>query len=408
MNNMFLSLEKSTKHLSYPFIFSSVFLMLGGIIYSVPISGIEAIRSLWSDYSPLIINTLTAAFIVHYECRNSKISITAAISFMICDLAYFVLSGYHFGIIFTVLIAYCTAKAVSGLNLFYAYLLTMIAGLMLGILLGISYPLTKKLLMTAASFFSEKGALFGTLNNMYSIFFGYDLGELFYRNDYTGSMLIGSEIITGVKNLVTAENSAGALVSKYLSGKYTANIFIPLGTYICIYKKLEKNELNAITLSLILSALFGNNVLFYAFVFLFNPIVYLSSLFAVFIGYLTCALIDIRCGYLIDGSLIELIKYGSKWIYFILCGFVLTVFSYFSARLLIAKFDIREKRILPKAVKKIVAALGGEDNIERISNGKLYVKNPNLIDILRIDCDIHENEVTMMYDEINMLKDYFN
>lgn len=82
-------------------------------------------------------------------------------------------------------------------------------------------------------------------------------------------------------------------------------------------------------------------------------------------------------------------------------------FSYFISRLLIAKFDIRENRILPKPVKKIVAALGGEDNIERISNGKLYVKNPNLIDILRIDCDIHENEVTMMYDEMDMLKEYF-
>lgn len=407
MNTIFLSLEKSTKHLSYPFIFSAIFLILGGIIYSFPINGAGAVRSLWSDYSPLIINTLTAAFIVHYECKSSKTAVTAAVSFMICDLAYFCLSGYHFGIIFTVLLAYCTAKAVSGLNLFYAYMLSMIAGLMLGILLGLSYPLIRRLLMSIAAFFSGKGAFFGALNNMYCIFFGNDFGELFYSSDYTGSMLIGSEIITGVKNLVSAENSAGGLISRYLTGKYTANIFIPLGTYICIYKRLEKDELNAVTLSLILSALFGNNVLFYAFVFLFNPIIYLGNMAAVFIGYITCELIGIRCGYVDDGSLIELIKYGDKWIYFILCGFVLTVFSYFISRLLIAKFDIRENRILPKPVKKIVAALGGEDNIERISNGKLYVKNPNLIDILRIDCDIHENEVTMMYDEMDMLKEYF-
>lgn len=407
MSNVFLSFRKSTKHLSYPFIFSAVFLILGGILCSTPLVHTDGIRTLWRDYSPLIINALIIGFIVHYACKSSKSSITAITSFMICDLAYFCFSGYHFGILFTVIISYCAAKIISELNLFYAYTLTLIAGLLFGILLGVSYPLIKELLMEISAFFSGKGALFGALSNLYSITFGNDLMDIFYFNDYTGSAVIKDEIITGVKDFVTAENDASELVSRYLSGKYLANIFIPTGTYICIYKKLEKDELNAVTLSLILSALFGNNILFYAFVFFFNPIVYMGNLFAIFTGYLACTLIDICCGYVQEGSLIELIKYGDKWIYFILCGFVLTILSYFVTRLLIAKFDIRGRRILPKAVKKIVAALGGEDNIERISNGKLYVKNPNLINILKIDCDIHENEVTMIYDEMNMLKEYF-
>lgn len=408
MSNIFLSLRKSTKHLSYPFIFSAVFLIFGGIIYSTPLVNADEISRLWSDYAPLIIDTLIIGFIVHYECKSSKHTITAIISFMICDLAFFCFSSYHFGIIFTVIISYCTAKIINGMNLFYAYTLTMIAGLLLGLLLGVSYPLIKNLLMTVSAFFSGKGALFGAVNNLYSITFGDSLGDIFYHSDYTGSLLINGEIVTGVKELVSAENNANALVGKYLSGKYLANIFIPIGTYICIYKKLEKEELNAVTLSLILSALFGNNILFYAFVFLFNPIVYMGNIFAVLIGYLSCELIDIRCGYTKDGSLIELIKYGDKWIYFLLCGIVITILSYFITRMMIAKFDIRGKRILPKSVKKIVTALGGEDNIERISNGKLYVKNPNLINILKIDCDIHENEVTMLYDEMNMLMEYFN
>ncbi len=407
MSNIFLSLRKSTKHLSYPFIFSAIFLILGGIICSTPLVNTDGIRTLWSDYSPLIINTLIIGFIVHYECKDSKTSIISIISFMICDLAFFCFSHYHFGIIFTVIIACFAAKIISGVNLYYAYSLTMIAGLLFGILLGVSYPLIKNLLMTASAFLSGKGALFGTLNNLYSITFGNNLGDIFYCNDYTGSVLINDKIITGVKELVSAQNSPGILVGRYLSGKYLANIFIPIGTYICIYKKLEKNELNAVTLSLILSAVFGNNILFYAFVFFFNPIVYMGNMFEIFIGYLACELIDIRCGYLQDGSMIELIKYGNKWIYFILCGLVIAILSYFVTRLLIAKFDIRGRRILPKSVKKIVTALGGEENIERISNSKLYVKNPNLINILKIDCDIHENEVTMIYDEINMLKDYF-
>lgn len=407
MSNIFISFRKSTKHLSYPFLFSAVFLILGGIICSTPLVNTDGISMLWRDYSPLIINALIIGFIVHYTCKSSKFSIAAIISFLICDLAYFCFSGYHFGIIFTVIISCCAAKIISGLNLFYAYTLTLVAGLLFGILLGVSYPLIKELLMAVSVFFSGKGALFGALSNLYSITFGNDLTEIFYCNDYTGSAIINDEIITGVKDFVSAENGASALVSRYLSGKYLANIFIPAGAYICIYKKLEKNELNAVTLSLILSVLFGNNILFYAFLFFFNPIVYMGNLFAIFIGYLACELIDIRCGYLQDGSMIELIKYGDKWIYFILCGLILAILSYFVTRLLIAKFDIRGRRILPKSVKKIVAALGGEDNIERISNGKLYVKNPNLINILKIDCDIHENEVTMIYDEMNMLKDYF-
>lgn len=88
-------------------------------------------------------------------------------------------------------------------------------------------------------------------------------------------------------------------------------------------------------------------------------------------------------------------------------GFVIAVMTYFLFQIVISKFDIEKKKLLPKEVKKIVVALGGEKNIERIKMDKLYVKNPNLIDVLKLDCDINGNEITLHYGDLELIKEYF-
>jgi hypothetical protein len=72
----------------------------------------------------------------------------------------------------------------------------------------------------------------------------------------------------------------------------------------------------------------------------------------------------------------------------------------------LSKFSIDDNHF-PKKVKKLIESLGGENNIECVKNNNVYVKNPNLVDILKLDCDIHENVVNVNADELNMLKDYF-
>lgn len=408
MNNIILSFRKSTKYLSYPFMMLAVFLMIGGIFQLTPFYSRTSISAIWDEYAPLITGALFTGFITYYTCKNAKKSITATTTYLIFDLAYYCFSGHHYGLIFTILTAFIVAKIYKEYQLLYSYLITLISGLIFSIVLGFLYPFITDTLMSICTFFSNKGALFGALNNLYAILFGDDLGAMFYNKDYTGSMLIGDEIRTGVFSIFRANTKEPAgIVSEYLAGKYFSNIFLPIGAYICIFSRLDKDESNALTLCAILSIIFGNNLLFCAFLFLFNPFVYLGYLLVVFIGYYVCGLLDIRAGYLQNGSIIEFAKYGDKWIYFILTGIVLAVLCYFVTRLLIARLDIRTTRILPKEIKKLVYALGGEDNIERIQGDKLYVKNPNLINILKIDCDIHENEVTMIYDELEMLKEYF-
>lgn len=386
----------------------SALFIIGGILQLFPIYEGTKISVLWESFAPLITDASIAGFVAYYVCKNAKKSIACILNYLIFDLVFFGFSTYHYGLIFTVLIAFITAKIYKEYQLIYSFLIVLISGLLFSTAMGFLHPFITDMLRYVCNFFRDKGALFGALNNLYTILFGNELGDLFYKNDYSGAMLIGDEIKAGAFSIFggDTDNPASA-ISEYLSGKYFVNIFFPVGAYICILPKLEKDEANALTLSAILSVLFGNNILFCAFLFLFNPFIYLGYMVIIFIGYYVSALLDIRAGYLQNGSIVELIKYGDKWLYFILTGIVLAVLSYFVTRLLIARLDIRSAKLLPREVKKLVAALGGEENIERIQHDKLYVKNPNLINILKIDCDIHENEVTMIFDELEMLKEYF-
>jgi hypothetical protein len=140
---------------------------------------------------------------------------------------------------------------------------------------------------------------------------------------------------------------------------------------------------------------------------LYNPVLYFSYLILIFISYFVSSLLDIRIGFINNGSIIELFKYGNDWFYFILAGVVIAFLSYFTSKLVTSNFDFQNKSILPKEIRKIVKALGGEDNIVKIFRNKVYVENPNLIDIIKLDCEIHENEITLCFDDLELLKEYF-
>lgn len=405
MNSIVINLKKSTQYLSYPFIFGAIFMLIGGVIAELPI---EKIHSPWQDYSQLIINTLCVGFITFYTTKRGKKAVASTVTFTVSELAVFSICGQHYGIIIAVIFAFLSSRIYNAFDLTYSYIINLIAGLMLGILIGAAYPYIQLLLMKICAFFSGRGALFGAFNSLYEILFGKGLSTMFYSKDYTGAIAVEDGFIAGIRGIFESNTADPSyLTSEYLAGKYFANIFLPIGAYTCVYKKLDKNELNAFTLCAIISILFGYNTLFCAFLFLFNPIAYLGYMLVVFAGYYVARLLDIRAGYINEGSIIELIKYGDKWVYFILTGIVLALLSYFVLRICLYRFDYRDNKLLPRQVKQLVSALGGIDNIERINGDMLYVKNPNLINILKIDCDIHENQVSLLYDELEILKEYF-
>lgn len=408
MNSIILNLKNSTKYLAIPFTMLSILSLIGGVIQILPAYNSTEISTVWSDYFDLIAGVLSNGFITYYVCKNSKKAFSAITVYLVFDLAYYGFSGYHFGILFSILIAFASAKIHKECSLIYGFLITLISGLIVSFGLGLLHPYILEMQKSICTFFSGRGSLFGGINDFYTIAFGNDLSDLFYKNDYSGRMLIDNNIIAGAINIFEASKDTPLdNTSEYLCGKYFATIFLPIGAYICIFPKLEKQESNALTLCAISSIIFGSSSLFSAFIFLFNPFVYLGYMVTVFIGYYVASLLNIRIGYTNNSSIIELAKHGEKWIYLMLTGIVLAILSYFVVRLLVARLDIRSNRILPREVKSIVSALGGEENIERIKGDKLYVKNPNLINILKIDCDIHENEVTMIFDELELLKEYF-
>ena len=80
---------------------------------------------------------------------------------------------------------------------------------------------------------------------------------------------------------------------------------------------------------------------------------------------------------------------------------------YFVVEIVLSKFDMDNQKYYPKDVRALVKALGGERNIENLENGVLTVRNPNLIDILKVDCEIHQNTVTLIDNDYNLLKEYF-
>ena len=127
----------------------------------------------------------------------------------------------------------------------------------------------------------------------------------------------------------------------------------------------------------------------------------------IFVSYFTTILARLGIGYTNYGSIVELIMYGNKWIYFAVIGIVVAILSYYLSKLVLSRFDFENMRHFPREVKKLIKALGGEENIQCINHGRLYVDNPNLIDILSIDCEIHENEITLIKDDFDLLQDYF-
>ena len=87
-------------------------------------------------------------------------------------------------------------------------------------------------------------------------------------------------------------------------------------------------------------------------------------------------------------------------LYFIIAGTVLAALTYFLFRIVITKYDFESKMILPRVTNKLV-------NIIKVENGSVIVSNPNLIDVLKVDCEIHENTVTLYYDDYLLLKEYY-
>lgn len=408
MNNLFLRLKNLPFYLAYPLIFLSSFLLLIHFLSIVSIDEFQTIREYFDRGSNVLFCAAAPAFIVFYSLDNGKKAFAALFAMLSADLILFSLCGVHISFLLSVILSFVFCFLLGKTDLEYGFFACLLTGTVLAVVFGILYDYIFELLRALCGAVKGKGALFGAINNFYNIAFSKNLEELFYHKEYSGTTLINGNLISGVVDIFKANTqNPNYAVAKFLTGKYFENIFLTLGLFIALYSRFDKKIKSAFVLIALLAVVFGDTRLFSLFILLYNPMLYLCYLILIAISYLVSSMLDIRIGFIQNGSLFELFRYGNNYLYFILTGVVLIALTYFASSIILSKFDFQSRKTVPRDVKKIITALGGERNIERISGDKLYVKNPNLIDILKLDCDIHENLITLNYDDLELIKPYF-
>lgn len=408
MNSLFLNLKKSPHYLAYPYIFIASFLLIMNILALIPVDEFQSVKSFFAINSNALFCVIAPAFITFYSCENAKKAIASSFCVLLCDLVLYAITAEHLSLLFIVVLSFFCGSLSNRLDLIYYYLSLLLGALTIAIVLGFLYEYLYDLLKVFSEALQGKAALFGIINNFYEIAFTDNFADFFYHKGYSASTIIDDRLISGAVDIFSADtDNPHSVVSKYLTGKYLLSIFVTTGVFTALYSKFNKNEKSAFVLIALLAFIFGDIKLLSLFIILYNPFLYLCYLLLVFISYLLPGLLDIRIGFTENGSIFELFKYGNTWLYFILTGIVIAFLTYFAFNLTLSKFDLQTRKLLPKDVKKLVTALGGDRNIERLTKDKVLVKNPNLIDIIKLDCDIHENEITLRYDDLQLLKEYF-
>lgn len=402
--NIFTSKNRLITVLKFPIAILSLYLLAIGLVAlllpSVSID-VNAVTSLlWS--------TACAGIIASFAQKDSLITVCTALSLLLVNAVFYVISGEALGIMVSLLLSLLAVRLCREMTLEYYVICSALAGVIIGVVLGLLYSPFCNLVRSFAYLIKGRAVLFGIVNEVYNLFFGDYLCHLVYTTDCSTSLIVDKRLVSGAVDLfLTNPKNPPSVVSQYLTGKYFVNIFLPIGLYASLFGKIKKHYLFSLSLSTLLSVLLGNNVMLLMFLFFYNPLMLVGYLFAVGVCYLVPALMDIRIGFTDYASVVSLVKYGNSFLWVLLIGAVLAVTVYFVVQMVLARFDMDNQKYYPRELKALVKALGGERNIVSLDGEVLTVRNPNLIDIIKVDCDIHQDKVTLIEKDYEILKDYF-
>lgn len=355
----------------------------------------------------VLCSTLVGGFFGYFVFSTTKESICFVSGFLCLNLFYYVFSKSNLSFFVIIIIAF----ALSYLLREFDYKKVFFATLLICCVLGISFCLLNepfsKLLLWLADKVKNSTFAFGVINEIGSVLFSDVFSDMFYYKDFGGSEIIENKLVSGSINLFEASRDIPvSFVSKFLTGKYFANIFLPIGLFLSLFSKVRDRYIISFSATILVSVFLGNNVLLSLFLIFYNPFIYIAYVLCVGLDYLLCTLLDIRIGFVNSASVFEMIRFIQKPIYLILGGLISALLMYFAVQLVLSKYDLDNHRFLPKNVRKIIAYLGGEKNIVELQEGIVVVKNPNLIDILRLDCIIKENAITLNEEDYDILKKY--
>lgn len=408
MNSIISTIKKAPSCLAHPVFYLSVATAVISIISLFPVDAFKNIGEEFENGFNVLFLVLCGGIIGNCVCKNSKKAATVSFCLLLADVIYFSFANYHFSLLFIVCASFLLSYFAQKFDVLPGYLSCLVICVTLGLVSGSLYYIFDSLINMTGDTVSGNGALFGLFDNLYLMLFGTQFRDIVLTKSYSTAQIVGDNIVSGALNVFKATVKNPTLsTSLFLSGKYFLNIFVTVGAYLAFVKKMDLREQVAFSSAALIAILFGKTELFLIYILWFNPISYFAYLAIAFVSYLTASFLDLRLGYLENGSLIELFKYSNNMLYFVIAGTVLAVLTYFLFRIVITKYDFESKMILPRATNKLVKALGGDENIIKAENGSVIVSNPNLIDVLKVDCEIHENTVTLYYDDYLLLKEYY-
>lgn len=280
----------------------------------------------------------------------------------------------------------------------------------IGILSGLVSDSWNNFIMELSGFISDKAyfspVLFGVIDNIFSLLNVDTFREMIFNNSYGGSVLIGDEIVTGVKDMLKAGYS-GKLISTYLSGHYFL-LFSLSGISAALFFDLKGVQRYVLLGTAVCAVISGNLTFLLLFLFLESPYLFAAVLILSGGAYLAAYVIDLGMGYLAGGGITEMIIYSDKLVYLLAGGVVFVAIGYFVYKFVFEKHGISDccNVYIPTRLNGFVTALGGMSNIIRYKDGGIFVRNPKLVDTVSVECEIDENFIKTEDERLDELREY--
>ncbi|MFR1271940.1 MAG: hypothetical protein ACLSCS_05725 [Eubacterium sp.] len=185
-------------------------------------------------------------------------------------------------------------------------------------------------------------------------------------------------------------------------------IFLLSGAFSFLNTKLKGFEKLVFIIVFASMFLCGNVNYFLFYIFIESPYMFFSICVMASLCYFSAAIIQISSGFIYGGGIFEVLLNSDKYVYLITGSIVFVAIGYFVSKYFYEKYGVSScfNIYIPKRLRKTVSSLGGVQNIIRISNDLIEVRNPKLINEIDLKCEVKENQIKIDLNKISDLKEY--
>lgn len=339
---------------------------------------------------------LIVFFVPYKLCHRQVVykALWCTLCFAVYGSAYWAISEKSSSIFASVLLGVLFAYIFNKFPSKAAFLFTAVLSFLLGAACGYLFDLYENMLIWILNSIGNRGSvtafLFGFLNHFFELISS-DFKTLVYEKSYGGAVFIDGAMATGAKHIFEQSVQAEA-VHTFLSGRLVQLFTLP-GMALAVADALKGSKKHGFILLSVCAVLSGNMTLFFIFVLLESPFLFLAAAFLSALCYLTASLLQFTAGFYENGGAVELILYLNKNYLLLLVGVAFMVLSYFLFQYCILKYDVSERAniYIPKRLQWAADALGGVHNIIRFKEEGVEVRNVKRIDTLRLDGEMKEN-----------------